>query len=255
MVRHSIVCYNSYMANTLLIGKDLPDCLDFTQALATTGRAVFCAAKADANATSFESENIYSSTWNKSSAISAHSLLIQAETKLNTIDEVIFYFDTSYFCQQFELDKTEEITAAVDTMINGYLYSINELVKRADQRKEKMTVAFLVKEYPSKFDITTNSSKNPNMLPAASIVSCAEASFISLAQNFVSNMIDRDFLSVILAKCQTTNELYKNERGIASWCTEAFDSVRGLKNRISVKQAANWNKVGSKVQTGFLFFK
>lgn len=240
------------MANTLLIGKDLPDCLDFTEALAVTGRTVFCAGKADSN---FETENIYSSLWNKSSAISAHSFLIQAETKLDTINEVIFYFDTNYFCQQFELDKTEEIAAAVDTMINGYLYTINELIKRADQRKEPMIVSFLVKEYPSKFEVTTNSSKNPNTLPAASIVSAAEAAFISLAQNFVSNMVDRDYLSVILAKCQPANELYKNERGIASWAAEAFDTVRGLKNRISVKAASNWNKIGSKVQTGFSLFK
>lgn len=243
------------MANTLIIGKDLPDSLDFSEALTTTGRTVFGAAKSDVNTANFETENIFSSVWNKSSAISAHSLLIKAETKMNLIDEVVFYFDTDYFCSKFELDKTEEVAAAVDSMINPYLYMANELLSRADQRREKMTVSFLLKEYPSKCEVVSNSSKYPNTLPAPAIVSSAAAAFEALAQNFATNVSDREYLSVMLCKCAFTNELYKNERGIASWIAEGFDAIRGMKNHQSVKQATVWNKVGSKVQTGFVLFK
>lgn len=243
------------MASTLIIGKDLPDCIDFAEALAVSGRTVFCAAKNDTEASKFESEGIYSATWNKSSAISAHSLLINAETKLNIIDEVIFYFDTNYFCSKFELDKSDEVSVAMDTMFSSFFFLANELIKRADQRKEKMTVSFLVKEYPSKCEVLSNSSKMPGVLPSSTIVSAAEASFMALAENFAANITDRDYLSVFLGKCSYTNELYKNERGIASWEAESFDAVKSMKNKQTIKQAANWNKVGSKVQTGFVLFK
>lgn len=243
------------MANTLIIGKDLPDSLDFSEALTTTGRTVFGAAKSDADTASFEAESIFSSVWNKSSAISAHSLLIKAETKMNVIDEVVFYFDANYFCSKFELDKTDEVAAAVDMMINPYLYMANELLSRADQRREKMTVAFVLREYPSKTEVVNNSSKYPNTLPAPAIVSSAAAAFEALAENFATCVSDREYLSVMLAKCAFTNELYKNERGIAGWVAESFDTIKGMKNHQTVKQATVWNKAGAKIQTGFLIFK
>ena len=68
-------------------------------------------------------------------------------------------------------------------------------------------------------------------------------------------MADRDFLSVILAKCAYTNDFYKNEDGIADWVVSAFDSVKTMKNPQTVKQATTWNKVGGKVSTGFALFK
>lgn len=243
------------MANTLIIGKDLPDSLDFSEALTLTGRTIFGAAKSDADTSNFETEGIFSSVWNKSSAISAHSLLIKAETKMNIIDEVVFLFDANYFSSKFELDKTDEVSAAVDMMINPYLYMTNELLARADQRREKMTVSFVLREYPSKSEVVNNSSKYPNTLPSPAIVSSAAAAFEALAENFATNVADREYLSVLLAKCAFTNELYKNERGIASWLAEGFDTIKGMKNHQTIKQATTWNKVGSKVQTGFLIFK
>lgn len=243
------------MSNTLIIGKDLPDCLDFAEAMATKNRTVFCAAKNDSETANFESENIFSSNWTKSSAISAHSLLIKAETKMSIIDEVVFYFDSNYFCSKFELDKTEEVASAIDSMVSPYLYMCNELLARADQRRDPISVSFIVKEYPSKYEVITNSSKLPNVLPAANIVNAAESAFASLAQDFATYVADREYLSVILAKCSYSNELYKNDRAIAAWLAESFDATKNQKNKQTVKQAINWNKVGSKIQTGFSLFK
>lgn len=241
------------MSNILIIGKDSPDNREFCEAVASTGRKIFTIAKTEKDATAFESENIFSTTWNKSSAVSAHSVLIQAETKLETMDEVLFYFDTNYFCSLFELDKTEEISTAVDTMINSFLFSTNELLKRIEQRKEKILVSFLLREYPSKLELL--SSKNSGILPASSIVSAAQQSFISIAEQFSTNVIGREYLSVMLAKCNNTNELYSNEKAIAQWITSSFEAVKQQKNPQNLKQSSNWNKVGSKVQTGFSLFK
>ena len=241
------------MANTLLIGKDLPDSLDFAEALANSGRQVFAASKSDTDAANFDSEKIFTTTWNKSSAVSAHSVLIRAETKLETIDEVVFYFDSNYFCARFESDHTEEISNAVDTMLNAFFYSTAELLHRIDQIKEKISIAFILREYPSKLSVLN--SKAGGILPASPIVSAAEAAFCSLAESFSTNVADRNYLSVILAKCNYDNDLYKNEDGIASWLVSAFEAVKNMKNPQTVKQASTWNKAGGKVQTGFSLFK
>jgi len=250
---NAIVCYNQSMANTLFIGKDLPDGLAFAEAMADSGRSVFAVAKSEADAAKFDSEKIYATTWNKSSAVSAHSVIIKAETKLEALDEVVFYFDASNFCTQFELDRTEDLSNGIDTMISGFIFSATELLKRIDQRKEKISVLFLVKEYPSKYDMV--SSKTAGLVPASTVVSAAQAAFCALAENFSTNVADRDFLSVILAKCAYTNDFYKNEDGIADWVVSAFDSVKTMKNPQTVKQATTWNKVGGKVSTGFALFK
>lgn len=241
------------MSNTLFIGKDLPDGLSFAEALADSGRSVFSTAKSEADASKFESEKIFATTWNKSSAVSAHSVIIRAETKLEARDEVIFYFDASHFCSQFELDRTEDLSNGIDTMISGFLFSTNELLKRIDQCKEKISVLFLVKEYPSKYEMI--SSKTAGIVPASTIVSAAQAAFCALAESFAANAGERDYLSVVLAKCTFTNELYKNEDAIADWVVSALNTVKTLKNPQTVKQACTWNKVGAKLSTGFALFR
>lgn len=240
------------MSNTLFIGKDLPDGLEFAEALADSGRSVFGIAKSEADAAKFESEKIFTSTWNKSSAVSAHSVIIKAETKLESLDEVVFYFDSNFFCSQFELDRTEDISNAVDTMINSFLFSTNELLKRIDQCKEKISVAFLLREYPSKHEML--SSKTSGFVPASGVVSAAQAAFCALAENFSTNVADRNFLSVLLAKCAMNNEFYKNEDGIADWLCSALDGLKLAKNPQTPKQAGIWNKVGAKVSSGFGLF-
>lgn len=241
------------MSNILLIGKDLPDSLELAESLAASGRTVFGIAKSETEAVNFESENIFATTWNKSSAVSAHSVLIKAETRCEKIDEVLFYFDANYFCSKFELDKTEEISSAVDMMINSYLYASSELLKRIDQLKEKILVSFIVKEYPSKVEML--SSKAPVSVPASGIVSTAQAAFVSMAENFATNVADRQYLSVMLGNCNVSNELYKNEKVIGDWTATGLTSVRAMKNPQTVKQAVTWNKVGGKVQTGFSLFR
>ena len=182
----------------------MPDGLSFAEVLADSGRSVFGLAKSEADAAKFESEQIFATTWNKSSAVSAHSVIIRAETKLETLDEVVFYFDASTFCTQFELDRTEDFSNGIDTLISSFLFSAAELLKRLDQRKEKTTVLFLVKEYPSKYEML--STKMSGIVPASTIVSTAQAAFCALAENFSANVDDRDYLTVVLANCGFSNE-------------------------------------------------
>ena len=240
------------MSNTLLIGKDLPESLELAEALAASGRKIYGVVKSETDSMNFESENIYATTFNKSSAVSAHSLIIKAETKLEGFDEVIFYFDTNYFCSKYELDKSEEIASGIDSMISGFLYTTTELLKRIDQKKEKVLVSFLLKEYPSKLDAL--SAKNTVSVPASGIVSAAQAAFISLAESFSTYVSDRNYLSVMLGKCGTNSEIYKNEKLIGDWLASSMTIIEEMKKPQNLKQASVWNKAGSKVQTGFSLF-
>ena len=240
------------MSNIVIIGKDLPDNLEMAEALAAKNKTVFVTSKTEAETSNFESENIFATTWNKASAISAHSLIIKAETKLDRINEVLFYFDAYNFASRFELDKTEEIAMAVDSMINSYLYFSSELLKRADQLKEKILVSFLIREFPTKLEAL--SAKTPISNPANTVVSVAQAAFCSLAESFSTAVGDRNFLSVLLAKCSYNSELYKDEKQIGNWLADSMEVIENLKKPQTIKQASVWNKVGGKVQAGFNLF-
>ena len=240
------------MSNIVIIGKDLPDNLDLAEALAARNKTVFITSKSETETSNFESERIFATTWNKASAISAHSLIIKAETRLGNIDEVLFYFDAYNYASKFEVDRTEEVASAVDVMINSYLYSTFELLKRIDQRKENIIVSFLLKEYPSKYNNLL--SKTTGVVPANTLVSTAANAFVSIAESFSTAVSERNYLSVLLAKCSFNSDIYKNEKLIADWLAESIDTIKNSKKAQTVKQSTVWNKVGGKVQTGFSLF-
>lgn len=243
------------MSELLLVGKELPDCLDFAESLSKNNRTVFTVSKSDDESTNFEAENIFASTWNKSSAISSRALLIKAETKCKELNEYVVYFDSYYFAQKFDSDRSENIASTVDVLINGFNYFITELLARMEQKKEESVIVFLVKTYPSKYEIAHNGSKNVNMHPTSNLVNAAQQAFISLAENISTLVSDKSYLSVILAKCDPSNELFDNEKQIAEWITQGIDTVKSMKNHQTIKQAGTWNKVGAKISTGFSLFK
>ena len=242
------------MSDILIVGKELPDCLELAESFVTT-RKVFSVAKDDAEATNFEAEGIFGSTWNKASAISSRSLIIKAETQLENMNQILLYFDSYYYGTKFELDKTEDIAFAVDSMISSYQYFINELLIRLEQRKDPVSIIFLAKTYPSKYENLHSGNKNVNIHPTSNIVNAAQQAFISLAENVATLVSEKQYLSVVLAKCDQTNELYNNEKALSTWIKQSFDSIEGFKNHQNVKSACTWLKAGSKISNGFSLFK
>lgn len=242
------------MSDILIVGKDLPDCLDFAETFVTT-RKVYCVCRDESEATDFESEGIFASTWNRSSAISSRSLIIKAETHLEELNQVVLLFDSYYFGTRFELDRTEDVSAAVDTMIASYQYFVNELLLRLEQRKDPVTVVFLAKTYPSKAQNLRSGNKNVNIHPTSNIVNSAQEAFIALAENFATLVGDKQYLSVLLAKCEQNNELYNSDKQLGAWVKESLAAIEGFKNHQSAKQACSWIRAGGKVGNGFSLFK
>lgn len=242
------------MSDILIAGKELPDCLELAESF-IENKKVFTSAKQDAEIANFEAEGIFSCNWNKSSAISARSFIIKAETKLKELNQYLIYFDAVAFASKFELDRTENISTAVELMIASYQFLINELLIRLEQRKDPVVVSFLVKTYPSKFETLHNGTKALNLVPCCNIVSAAQAAFISLAENVSILVADRPYLSVLLAKCDPSNEFYSNETEIGKWISLGMDALEHSKSKQTAKQAATWIKVGQKVSSGFSLFK
>ena len=243
------------MSELLLIGKELPDCLDFAESLTKNGRKVFTTSKDENKIADFEAENIFSASWNKASAISSRALLIKAETKLPDTNEYIIYFDSQNYAQKFDSDRAENISMAVDSMINSYQLFLSELLFRLDQKKENAIITFLVKTYPSKYEVAHFGSKNVNMHPSSNIVNAAQQAFISLAENISTLVGERPYLSVLLAKCEPSNELFSSEKALAEWTAQGMDTIKNMKNHQTAKQAETWVKAGAKVPTGFSLFK
>lgn len=251
----SIVCYIINMSDILLIGKELPDVLEFAESISLKERRIFTTCKNATEVSNFEAENIFSATWNKNSAISARSLIIKAETKLDNLDEYLFYFDAPYFASKFELDKSEEVSAAIDSMISSYQYAINELLYRLEQKKEKAIISFLIKTASSKFDVLQAGNKNVNSRPVSNIVDSAQMAFKALAQNVATLVAEKSYLSVLLAQNLPTNELYENEKEVVSWLMNSINEIKNAKNKQTAKQACTWVKVGAKIPSGFSLFK
>lgn len=248
------MCYNELMSDILIAGKEMPDSADLAESLAKTNRTVMTAGKADLDLSTFEAEGIYSCLWNRSSAISARSFLLQGETKLKELNEYVIVFDSKYYASKFELDRTENVSSAVDTMIASYQFIINELTLRLEQRKDPVTVMFLAKTYPSKSEMV-HGGRSANIVPTSNIVNSAQAAFISLAENFATYVNEKPYLSVVLAKCEISSDDYDNEVSIGEWIGKTMDSFANSKSKQSVKQASTWQKVGGKVSSGFSLFK
>ena len=185
------------MSDILLAGKDLPDCLEFAEGLLNSNK-VFTCAKKDLDLSPFESEGIYSCQWNRSSAISSRSFIIKAETTMQELDQYVIYFDSMFFASKFELDKTENVSVALDTMFASYQFFVNELLLRLEQKKDPAVVSFVLRSYPSKFETLHSSNKSVNLVPSSNIVNAAQCAFVSLAENISTLVADKPYMSVVL---------------------------------------------------------
>lgn len=241
------------MPNTLLVGKDLPDSLDFAEVLSKLGRKVFVTNKSELDSAKFDTDDIFSGTWNRNSAISARSLIIKAETKLKKIDEVIFYFDALHFATKFDSDKTENVSAAVEQMITGYQFFMSELLMRIGQRQEPIVISFLIRSAPSRYEMANAPMyKNLNLFPCSNIIAAAEKAFEVFAENTAVMLHSEENITVFLGQCNAANELYKNEQEIIRWLISSIETVANAKNK---SKSVSWNKAGSKISTGFSLFK
>lgn len=244
------------MPNILIAGKDLPESLDICEAFARTGRKIFTVSKSESDIANFESENIFAAPWNRASAVSARSLIIKSETRLQKTDEILIYFDAPPFAEKFISDRTEDVSRGIDCMISGFQYLTAELIRRIEEKKERITISFMLRTCPTKHDlIHSGAAKGVNVPPAGIIVSGAQAAFAASAENAAAVLSEKDYVSVFLVQNTPSNEFYKNEKETAKWLVGYFDGIEGLKSRQNPRTCTTWIKVGAKLSGGFSLFR
>ena len=84
-----------------------------------------------------------------------------------------------------------------------------------------------------------------------SVLLVAECPFIQA----IGSCGHRQYLQVLLAKCDNTNELFDSDKQLGAWVKESITAIEGFKNHQGVKQACTWVKAGGKVSNGFSLFK
>lgn len=236
--------------NILIAGKDLPSCTDFAEKLSLSGCNVVVATSPDAKESRLSSE-IKTAVWNKSSAISARSVIIQAETFHNFTDDAILYFDAPQFSVQFGSLAADVCSPAFDAMILGFQYMTLELINRTEQHKSKSRIIFILKTHPTIAD-SNRSAKRIVSAPANAIVASAEAAFATFAENIAAHVAENQCSSVLLVTGDTQNETMQKDSSLAEWLNNYVDMLDTKKDG---QKSLAWIKAGAKASSAFAIFR
>ena len=188
---------------------------------------------------SLAASEIAVAAWNKSSSVSARSVILQAENAFHRVDEAVLYFDTAWFSPRFQTVTPELCSRAVDEMISSYLYLSMELTTRFTKLKGG-TIIFMLKAAPGLADAPSG------ILPAA-----AEADFRVLAESTAAKYADKDGLRFLLVRTD-----YDTSDGqFAGWMFEYLDALLVSKVKQDTRHTVQWVKLGAKPSAGFNLFR
>lgn len=255
------------MEKTILIaGKDHPEVIDFSDGVLMSGRNVVTTSATGVHSKKAADGGTVVSMWNKTSPVSARSLVLECENNFRRLDEVVFYFDESFYAEKFDTMTHENCSRGMDEMILSYQYLCQEILARFEKRfahghamnevLKPAKIVFLLKSSPSEYDILKNNSlRNAVSYAANPFVSSAASAFTGFAENIAAMFGGRDYVNIVLAKVDVTTELGKNDRSLASWLCSYMNEVDNLKNKLTAKQSSGWVKAGSKGPGGFGFLK
>lgn len=247
--------------NILIAGKDFPDSEDFAENLALGEFNIVAAGNISENLQENSQKNKSSTSsgisiaqWNRDSAISARSLIIQAETINGFTDNFILYFDAPYFTSKYASCSTDICARACDSMILGFQYLALEIVNRVQQHNSKAKLIFILKTNPTLNEVVHSSAlKKMNVNPSNPIVSAAEAAFATFAENIAAQEIENKNLAVLLMTGDNQNETAESDSNLASWLKDYIKACDELKKPVST--STNWIKAGAKSPGGFSLFK
>ncbi len=239
--------------NILIAGKDFPDSEDFAEKLAL-GEFNIVAAGTVPDGMASPASGLSVSPWNKDSAISARSLVIQAETINGFTDNYILYFDAPYFTAKYESCSTDVCARACDSMILGFQYLALEIVNRIQQHGTDAKLIFILKTNPTKSEVLRSSAlKKMNITPSNPIVSAAEAAFATFAENLAAQEIETRNITILLVAGDIQNEFSADDRALASWLKDYIKACDESKKGVST--STNWIKPGAKAPSGFSLFR
>ena len=251
------------MSKTILIaGKDLPDGAEFVEGAEVKMRKI--AVTAAKGAKPAATANIAAFEWLRTSPINARTLVLNAETEYERIDEAVLYFDENYYSTKFNLLTPQECSQSADEMILGYQYLALELLGRFEKKysmsagmeeNKPPKLTFLIKKSCSECEAAKNSAlRSTTPIASGPLVSAAAAAFQAFAENIAAIYGAREYVTVLLARGDNSNETASRDRVLSEWICSYMDEVDKQKNKLSLKQSMNWIKAGAK-GPGFSLFR
>lgn len=242
------------MANTLLIaGKELPAVNDFAGALSLAGYNVAITAQAQPRqgqeGGAKKSGSLLTIPWNRASAISARSVLLQAENEFEEVDTVVLYFDGAVYAPQFTALSPEECSRSLDVMSSGYQHLAIECATRFEQKRLSGRMIFICRTHPTVADVVRGSGSASVVCPCGPFVAAAAASFKAFAENIAAFIGDRPNTDVYLVSCDDMrSEVYNKDSMLALWLNEYLTMTAGRVARDKGKRhtSVQWVKAGSK---------
>ncbi len=229
----------------LIAGKEYPYCEDFANYIVNTGNNVMVTLSDNKEKAATPTP---STIWNRSSPISARSLVLETETTIGNIDTAFLIFDTSLYVSEFEKLGIESISRGLDTLFAGYMYLTQELLDRFT-KKNFGNICFILKMHPS-ISESVKTQKRTESLPAEPLVAAAAAAFRSFAENIATKYAGST-IGIQLVECLGTTE---DSTVLCPWLLPYVDAA--AKNPVvDAKNASKWAQVGAKASSGWQLFK
>ncbi len=239
------------MEKTLLIaGKELPQGDDFAAGAMAHNRSVLITCSSGTPETSTTGANPVS--WNRSSPISARSVIISCMNQTNSFDEAVLVFDEGMFASQFEEVSASDITRVLEELVAGYQYLSSEVIakfKHNNIGREQVHVGKLAFVWIS---ARSRSTVNVHLSP---LVSAASAAFRAFAEATAASLCNVEEILPVLVNVDSDNDASRRDSTVMSWLCEYMDSLDQLKKRPSQKYFETWIKPGTKGTGGFGLFR
>ena len=208
--------------------------------------------------------NIKTLPWSRPSPVAARSLILECERIFGNIDEVVLYFDESYFATKFHLLTMQNCSQTLDDALLGYQYLTLELLSRFEKTSEMNAslgkpqvvpkLVFLIKNSVNEFDIKKNPALRTELpAPSNAFVAAAAAAFVAFAENIAAVYNSKEYVEIILANADFENETAKTDNSLGQWICDYLDELDTKKKRLSLKQELSWVKAGSKFSKFLIF--
>ncbi len=249
------------MEKTILIaGKDFPEGRDLASGVVLHGDTAVITSNP---ASDLKSEDgSIPVAWNRTSALSARSLVISTLNQKGSLDEAILVFDEESYAPKYGNPGASESSRAFDELVLGYQYLTSELLLRFNQRKNaglSQKTAKLVFVYKSNVS-DAQAVINPNLKAGTktlskSLVAAGGAAFRAFAENIAASVAETDDVIPVLIECDGNNETAKRDSTLMSWLCGYLDQIDELKKPLTAKQKVTWVKAGAKTPGGFGLFK
>ncbi len=254
--------------NLLIAGKELPAGTDFASGASFQGRKTMITKETAEDLEITPPNDVKCLSWNRSSALSARTMVLSSLNEFGNIDEAVLFFDETWLASKYgETLNPSESIKVLEELIASYQYLTMELISRitkkniyaadnsaAEKSKKTVKLIFLYKSNPSECDGITSSSARAASNLSSPLVAAAANAFKAYAENIAASLVNNTEITPVLVSCEPSNDLATKDSALAVWLCEYIDQIDQLKKGLSPKQKVAWVKAGAKSPGGFSFF-